>query len=87
MNKAGLAEVMAKQSGTSKAAAERSINSVLAAIKEGIQNGGSLTLAGFGNFEIRTRKSRNGTHPKTQERIVIGPKRTVVFRASDKLLK
>ena len=87
MNKAGLADIIAWQTGCSKAAAERSINEVILGVKESLREGGSLTLAGFGNFEIRNRKQRNGTHPRTQQPIVIGPKKTVVFRPSDRFLK
>ena len=87
MNKAGLIEIVARQTGSSKAVAERSINSVLAAMKESLKAGEPLTLAGLGNFETRTRKARKGTHPKTQQPIVIGAKRVVVFRPSDKILR
>ena len=87
MNKSGLTDIIARQTGSSKAAAERSINAVLAGLKEGLKNGESLTLAGFGNFEIRDRKPRNGIHPRTQQRILIGAKKTVVFKPSGRILK
>jgi DNA-binding protein HU-beta len=87
VNKAALIEVIARQTGNSKAAAARSVDVVLAGMKEGLNQSGSLTLSGFGSFEIRQRKSRNGTHPRTHQPIVIGPRKVVVFKAAGRLLK
>ncbi len=81
LNRAGLVEYVQKALGkeTSKAAAERSVEAVIASIKTGVKKSGSVQLIGFGTFKSVTRKARNGINPKTGQKIKIKASKTVKF--------
>jgi DNA-binding protein HU-beta len=87
MNKAQLVELVQKQLGrdVSKAAAERALDAVLAAIKKGMQTGGPVQLVGFGTFRVAKRPARIGRNPKTGEQIQIPASKTVRFSAGQGL--
>ncbi len=80
MNKAELISTVAKNTKTSKAAAERAANCVLEGIKRGLKRDGNVTLIGFGTFTIKSRKARMGRNPQTGEPIKIKASRTVGFK-------
>jgi DNA-binding protein HU-beta len=67
MNKTGLVEVVARYlgNGTSKAQAERAVNAVIRAMSVGLRQDRSLSLSGFGTFEVRKRKGRLLKNPRT----------------------
>ncbi|EIJ65825.1 integration host factor subunit alpha [Candidatus Nitrosopumilus salaria BD31] len=50
-----------------------------------LENGDSVKLSGFGNFELRKKSERPGRNPKTGEEIPISARRVVTFHASQKL--
>ncbi|MCZ6691023.1 MAG: HU family DNA-binding protein [Planctomycetota bacterium] len=83
MNKADLVDLVhgeAQASFESRAAAERAVNAVIAAIKRGVQKDKQVQLSGFGTFSVRSRKARNGRNPKTGAPIRIPASRTVGFK-------
>ncbi|MBI1883128.1 MAG: HU family DNA-binding protein [Chlamydiae bacterium] len=83
MNKSELVETIVKnrESGiTSKAAAEKALDSVLNAIRTGLKKDKAVQLIGFGNFVVRNRKARKGINPKTREQIQIKASRSVGFK-------
>ena len=55
---------------------------VLSSIKEVLQRGEAVKIAGFGNFMVRNKGQRKGRNPRTGEEIAITPRRVVTFRAS-----
>jgi len=81
MNKADLIERVAGELELTKAAAERSVSSVLDGIKQGIKKDKIVQLIGFGTFTIRQRKARTGRNPQTGETIRIKASKSVGFRA------
>lgn len=86
MNKAGLAEYVARETGSSKASAEEVINAVMDGIRTGLEKDKSVQLVGFGTFNVRHRKARSGRNPQTGEAIEIKASDTVGFRPSKTLL-
>jgi len=50
-----------------------------------LENNEQVKLSGFGNFELRDKKSRPGRNPKTGEDIPITARRVVTFHAGQKL--
>ncbi|PYM23005.1 MAG: DNA-binding protein [Candidatus Rokuibacteriota bacterium] len=82
MTRADLVEVLAFASGSSKAAAERALNAFLAGVRDGLRNGGSTTISGFGTFVVARRAPRNGTNPRTGRGIRIPAARVPRFRPS-----
>jgi nucleoid DNA-binding protein len=86
MNKAKLIEEIKRLSGKdcSKAAAERSLNTVLDAIMNGLKATQNVQLIGFGTFTVCKRAARTGVNPKTKAKIQIPASKTIRFRAGSK---
>jgi DNA-binding protein HU-beta len=85
MNKAELIDAVASAADISKAAAARSVDTVLEVITDSLKNGNSVTLVGFGTFNIRRREARTGRNPRTGEPIQIGASNLAVFKAGKAL--
>lgn len=87
MNKSELVESVQKALGrdTSKAQAERSVESVIDGIKMGLKKGKAVQLVGFGTFKVVSRKARIGINPKTGEKIKIKASKSVKFNAGKDL--
>lgn len=79
MNKAKLIEAVAQDTKSSKAYAEKVVNSVLDNIKNNTKKG--VQLIGFGSFTVGKRKARKGRNPQTGETITIKASKTVKFKA------
>jgi DNA-binding protein HU-beta len=85
MNKAELVDAVADAADISKAAASRSVDTVLEAITAALKDGNSVTLVGFGTFSTRRREARTGRNPRTGEPIQIGASNLAVFKAGKAL--
>lgn len=86
MNKTDLIDHIAREADLSKASAGRALDALIAGVVQALESGGSVTLAGFGTFEVGERIARNGRNPQTGETIRIEAARVAKFRA-DKALK
>ena len=71
MNKTELIEHMAQSADISKAAASRTLDALVGAVKTTLKKDGSVTLVGFGTFSVSKRASRSGRNPRTGEVIEI----------------
>lgn len=60
MNKGELVDLVAEKAGISKKQADSVISATVEAIMETVANGDKVTLVGFGSFEPRHRKAREG---------------------------
>lgn len=87
MNKAELVEEVQKLlgDGASKAATERAIDAVLAAVKRGLRRDKEVSLVGFGTFAAVVRPARRGFNPHTKQPMKIPAMRTVRFKAGTEL--
>ena len=83
MNKAELIDEVQNCLGaeTSKAAAERAVEAVLAAVGKGIRRDREVQLVGFGAFAVATRAARRGYNPHTQRPMKIRAMKTIRFKA------
>ena len=82
MNKSELSAVIAEKTGLSKKDSENVVSLTFDTIKETIETGEKVQLAGFGIFDVKTRDARMGRNPKTKEEIQIPASRVPVFKAS-----
>jgi DNA-binding protein HU-beta len=82
MNKAALIDEVQKllSNGTTKAAAERATDAVLAAMKRGLRRDKEVSLVGFGTFALATRPARNGFNPHTKQPMKIRAMKTIRFK-------
>ncbi|MFT5285986.1 MAG: DNA-binding protein HU-beta [Planctomycetota bacterium] len=61
------------------------LDAVLRGISDGLREENSVTISGFGTFEVRSRKARLGRNPRTGEVIEIAEGRRVGFRVGKNL--
>jgi len=88
MNKAQLVEAVQKHLGakvTSKAAAERAVDAVLAAVKGGLRRDREVQLVGFGTFAQAVRPARRGFNPHTRQPMKIPAVKTIRFKPGAEL--
>ena len=80
MNKSDLIAQIAGEIHTSKLSANRLLDTVLNKIRDGLREEGTVTITGFGTFEVKERKARVGRNPHTGEPIQIEAGKRVGFR-------
>ena len=81
MNKAEMIDAVASSADMSKADATRAVDAVIDTITETLRKGDSVTLVGFGTFEVRARAARTGRNPQTGETIQIKASNSPAFKA------
>ena len=81
MNRKDFAEALAKKTGSSKAEADRTIGAVVEIISGALKKGDSVSLVGFGSFEVRKRAARVGRNPKTGAELKIKASKVPAFKA------
>lgn len=85
MNKTELIEHIANNADISKAAAARSLEATIDAVKKTLKKGGTVSLVGFGTFAVGKRAGRTGRNPRTGESIKIKAAKVPKFRAGKAL--
>ena len=86
MNKAELIANVAEKTGFTKKDAEVAVNALVASIEGALVQGDKVQLIGFGTFEVRERKARQGRNPrKPGEVIEIPASKAPVFKAGKAL--
>jgi DNA-binding protein HU-beta len=81
VNKAEVIDRIAEQADLSKAAAARALNAILEFITESLKSGKSVSLLGFGTFDVKDRAERTGRNPRTGEAITIKAAKMPQFKA------
>jgi DNA-binding protein HU-beta len=87
VNKTELIEKVAKKTGLTLKDARAVVDAIFSTVpKEGIiaselNAGRKVQITGFGTFQIRKRKKREGRNPQTGEKIVIPATRFPAFTA------
>ncbi|NVM22751.1 MAG: HU family DNA-binding protein [Desulfobacterales bacterium] len=79
MNKEGLVRFVSDKAGITQKAAGETVNAVLEGISSALEKGDSLSLIGFGSFEVVKRAAREGRNPRTGEKIKIPASKSVKF--------
>ncbi|WP_069132640.1 HU family DNA-binding protein [Rhodohalobacter halophilus] len=75
-----LVELIAKQSEQSQSSTNSFIGELVKIIESGLRDSGSVSISGFGKFELRWMKERPGVNPQTGEEITIPGQNKVVFK-------
>lgn len=86
MNKGELVDAIAVKASVTKKHADAVLSAAIEAIMEAVSEGDKVTLVGFGSFERRERKAREGRNPKTGEKMDIPATQVPAFSAG-KLFK
>lgn len=86
MNKTELITEVAKQVGDiTKKDAEKVVKAVVEVISAALEKGDKVQVIGFGTFEVRERKAREGHNPSTQKTIQIPAAKVPAFKVSKQL--
>lgn len=86
MNKGELVDMAVEKADVSKKQAEAILSAAIDAIMDAVSQGDKVTLVGFGSFEPRERRAREGRNPKTGDKMEIPATRVPAFSAG-KLFK
>jgi DNA-binding protein HU-beta len=81
MNKQDLIAKIVKDTGATKAAAGKMLDSTLDTIGKALKKGDAITFVGFGTFKTSIRKARTARNPRTGEPIKIAKRRVPRFSA------
>ncbi|MBS4023898.1 MAG: HU family DNA-binding protein [Dethiobacter sp.] len=85
MNKSELISVVAEKAGLTKKDTEKVVNAVFDGIGEALAKGDKVQVIGFGTFDARARKAREGRNPATGATIQIPAVKVPVFKAGKAL--
>lgn len=86
MNKGELVDTVANKANVTKKQADAVLTAALETIVDAVAKDDKVTLVGFGSFEARDRKEREGRNPKTGDKMVIPATKVPAFSAG-KLFK
>lgn len=84
-DKQHLVDVIQAGTGSTKKAAQETLNAVLATVTASLKKNKRFQLVGFGTFDVAKRRARMGRNPATGEKIRIKASRRVRFRAGAEL--
>ncbi len=85
MTKADLVENVYVKTGFSKKESADIVEMVFDLIKDTLENGEKIKIAGFGNFVVKDKSTRRGRNPQTGEEIKISSRRILTFKPSQVL--
>ena len=85
MTKVELINQVAEKAGLSKKDAGKAVSAVVASISDALVNGEKVQLVGFGTFEVRDRKAKEGINPLTKTKITVPAKKVPAFKAGKSL--
>ena len=79
MKKEDLAKFVSGKAGITQKAAGETVNAVLEGISSALEKGDSVSLIGFGSFNVVERAARQGRNPRTGEKMNIPASKSVKF--------
>ena len=82
MTRSQLITKVSAETGLPAAQVEQVMDSIFDNITDNLKQGEKVTIAGFGRFEMRTRKTKAFTNPKTKVSSQLAPTAIPGFKAS-----
>lgn len=77
---------ISEKSGLKKIEAEKALNAFIETVTEALANEEKVQLVGFGTFETRNRKAREGRNPRKPDQVIqIPASKAPVFKAGKTL--
>ena len=80
MNKVELIENVVEKTGFSKKEVDATISAAIEEIQNSLKKGEKVAIAGFGTFDVSSRKEREGRNPATGETIKIAASKSPKFK-------
>jgi integration host factor subunit alpha len=87
VTKGDIVERIHEKIGFSKKEASDVVESIFRVMKQRLENGETVKISGFGNFQVSEKRPRKGRNPQTGEEITISGRRVLTFKASQVLKK
>lgn len=85
MNNKEFINELAARMGFSIAETQRMVTAVVDEAAERLQNGDTLSVTGFGTFDVKKKMERVIINPATQQRMLVPPKLVLDFKAVPRL--
>jgi DNA-binding protein HU-beta len=85
MNKTELIDAIAEKADMSKADAGKALTALIDTVSTTLAKGDSVTLVGFGTFDVKQRAARTGRNPQTGAAISIAAAKIPGFKAGKTL--
>jgi integration host factor subunit alpha len=85
MTKADIAEKIQDTIGLSKKESAELMEAVFSIMKNTLETGNNLKIAGFGTFTVKQKADRRGRNPHTGEVLTIKARRVLTFKPSNLL--
>ena len=85
ITKAHLAGSIHDKLGLPKSQSIQAVESILEIIKNTLENSEDVLITGFGKFYVKEKRKRRGRNPATGKDLMLGSRRVVRFKCSDKL--
>jgi DNA-binding protein HU-beta len=81
VNKTELIEEIAGRTDSSKAEAQRYVDTLERVVTEVLKSGEEVQITGFGKFYVREQRAREGVNPQTKEKMRIPAQKVPAFSA------
>ena len=81
MNKSLIIKEISKSTSLTQKDCKLCLNAFIDIVNNSLRCGDIVNINGFGKFDIKKRKARIGTNPKTLQKIIIPNKNIVRFKA------
>ncbi len=85
MNKSEFVSAVADAAELTKTDAANAVDAIIEVIKKTLKTGDTISLVGFGTFEVRKRAARTGRNPRTGDTIKIKASNVPSFKAGKAL--
>ena len=85
MTKADIVEKIHQKIGFMKKESAEIVESVFSILKNTLESGEKIKIAGFGNFVVKQKADRRGRNPQTGDTITINARRILTFKPSQVL--
>ena len=83
MTKADIAEIIKINTGFSKKESAELLETVFEVLKDTLETGEHIKIAGFGKFVVKQKADRRGRNPQTGEALTIESRRVLTFKPSN----
>jgi DNA-binding protein HU-beta len=85
MNKSDLISAVAEEASVTKAVATATVDALFGTIKGALAKQTSVSISGFGTFDVKEQAARDGRNPRTGDVIKLDKVNLAKFRPSQKL--
>lgn len=80
MTKKELITALSEKTGLSKKDTENFVAAFVDTVSDELSAGNAVAIAGFGSFEVRSRKEKTCINPQTKEKMVVPASKAPAFK-------